>query len=99
MAGAIRCVAAWAVEACPVVQCLWREKQSGTQVRQTCAARRPRRFVASSQPLVFVSALCKSTKLRGGERNFTYLVKKYTALKMAVCPCGAVSYPARKRGV
>ncbi|CAM9591597.1 unnamed protein product, partial [Scytosiphon promiscuus] len=31
MAGAVRCVAAWAVEACPVVKCLWREeKQSGT---------------------------------------------------------------------
>ncbi|CAM9107710.1 unnamed protein product, partial [Ectocarpus fasciculatus] len=31
MAGAVRCVAAWAVEACPVVECLWREeKQSGT---------------------------------------------------------------------
>lgn len=34
MAGAVRCVAAWAVEACPVVECLWREeKQSGTHVR------------------------------------------------------------------
>lgn len=35
MAGAVRCVAAWAVEACPVVKCLWREeKQSGTHVRK-----------------------------------------------------------------
>lgn len=35
MAGAVRCVAAWAVEACPVVKCLWREeKQSGTHVRE-----------------------------------------------------------------
>lgn len=33
MAGAVRCIAAWAVEASPVVQCLWREeRQSGTQV-------------------------------------------------------------------
>ena len=38
MAGAVRCVAAWAVKTCPVVQCLWREeRQSGTQVTQTHA--------------------------------------------------------------
>lgn len=31
--GAVRCVAAWAVEKCPVVDCLWKEdKQAGTQV-------------------------------------------------------------------
>lgn len=36
MANAVRSVAAWAVEACPVVKCLWREeKQSGTHVRET----------------------------------------------------------------
>eukprot|EP00903_Cladosiphon_okamuranus_P019656 g18070.t4 len=37
MAGAVRCVAAWAVEPCPVVKCLWREeKQSGTHAIWSC---------------------------------------------------------------
>ncbi|CAM9363904.1 unnamed protein product, partial [Discosporangium mesarthrocarpum] len=32
MSGAVRCVAAWAVEPCPVLHCLWRDgMQSGTQ--------------------------------------------------------------------